>query len=126
MLKRMLVLGAVVLALAIFPAARCAAKANPDDVVVNHFFSAVRGGNFTAATKPFSARMKALSPAGLKGSWNQVYANEGPLIGWKISDHQGLLNSRDQVGVELKFRSSTADSIVVVNSETGEITSVLF
>ena len=126
MLKRMLVLGAVFLALAIFPAARCAANANPDDVIVNHFFSAVRGGNFTAATKPFSARMKALSPAGLKGSWNQVYANEGPLIGWKISDRQSLPNSRDQVGVELKFRSSTANATIVVNSETGEITSVLF
>lgn len=124
--KRMIVLGAVFLALAILPAARCAAEANPDDAVVDHFFTAVRDGKFGAATRHFSARMKALSPAGLKGSWNQVYAQEGSLVGWKIFERQNLPNGRDEVSVQLRFHSSTANSIIVVASQTGEITSVLF
>jgi uncharacterized protein len=124
--KRMLVLSAVFLALAIFPAVRGAAEANPDDVVVHHFFSAVRDGNFSAATRHFSARMKALSPAGLKGSWNQVYAQEGPLLGWKIFERQNIPNGRDEVSVQLRFRRSNANSIIVVASQKGEITSVLF
>jgi dienelactone hydrolase len=124
--KRMLVLGVVFLALAIFPAARCAAEANHDDAVVDHFFSAVRNGKFSAATRPFGARMKALSPAGLKGSWDQVYAQQGPLLGWKIFDRQNFPNGRDEVSVQLRFHHATADSIIVVASKSGEITSVLF
>ncbi len=124
--KRIFVLSAILLALAIFPATRSAAKAGADDAPVNHFFSAVRDGDFDAATKHFSARMKAMSPAGLKGSWNQVYAQEGPLLSWKIFQRQDIPNSRDQLSVQLNFPHSTADSIVVVNSQTGEITSVLF
>jgi dienelactone hydrolase len=127
MLKRTFALSVLFLALAIFPAIRCAAvTANADDAVVNHFFSAIRDSNFNAATKPFSARMKAMSPAGLKGSWNQVYANEGPLLSWKIFQRQNIPNGHDEVSVQLKFRRSTANSIVVVATQTGEITSVLF
>ena len=70
--------------------------------------------------------MKALSPAGLKGSWNQVYANEGALLSWKIFEQQNLPNGHDEVSVQLRFHSSTANSIIVVASQTGEITSVLF
>ena len=125
--KRIFALSVLFLALAISPATRCAAaKANADDAVVNHFFSAIRDGNFNAATKPFSARMKALSAAGLKGSWNQVYANEAPLLSWKIFQRQNIPNGHDEVSVQLKFGRSTANSIIVVASQTGEITSVLF
>ena len=124
--KRIFVLGAVLLALAILPATRCAAKANPDDAVVNHFFTAIRDGNFDAATKHFSKRMKALSPAGLKGSWDQVYKSEGPLLSWNIFERQNIPNDHDEVSVQLRFRRSTANSIIVVASKTGEITSVLF
>ena len=124
--KRIFVLGAVLLALAILPATRCAAKANADDAVVNHFFTAIREGNFDAATKHFSKRMKALSPAGLKGSWDQVYANQGPLLDWKIFERQSLPKGHNEVSVQLRFRRSTANSIIVVASKTGEITSVLF
>ena len=107
--KRKFVLGAIVLALAIFPATRCVAKAGgADDALVDHFFSAIRDGNYNAATKHFSARMKALSPAGLKGSWNQVYARQGPLLGWKIFQHQDIPNSHDQVSVQLRFHHATA------------------
>ena len=70
--------------------------------------------------------MKALSPAGLKGSWNQVYAQEGPLLGWKIFERPNIPNGRDEVSVQLRFRRSTANSIIVVASQTREITSVLF
>ena len=124
--KRKFVLGILFLALAIFPATRSAAKAGADDVLVDHFFSAIRDGNFNAATKHFSKRMQALSPAGLKGSWNQVYAQEGPLLGWKIFQRQNLPDSHDEISAQLRFHHATANSIVVVNSQTGEITSVLF
>src|ERR1700692_358430 len=126
MLKRTLVLGVVLLALAIFPSTRCAAKANPDDAVVTNFLSAIRDRNFDAATRHFSKRMKAMSPAGLKGSWNQVYAQEGPLLSWEIFERQNLPNGRDEISVQLRFHHATANSIIVVNSQTGEITSVLF
>src|SRR6266481_4437163 len=126
MLKRIFVLSVTLLTLAIFPSSRCAAKANPHDTAVNHFFAAVRDSNFDAATQHFNEQMKELSPAGLKGSWNQLYANEGPLLSWKIFERQNFPNDRDEVSVQLKFHRSTANSIIVVNSKTGEITSVLF
>jgi hypothetical protein len=124
--KRIFVLGAVFLALAIFPATRSAATANADDALVNHFFSAIRDGNFTTATKHFNARMKALSPPGLKGSWDQVYAQEGSLLGWKILGRRKYANGNDEVSLQLKFPHSTADSIIVIVPSTGEIASVLF
>ncbi len=126
MLKRMFMLGAALLALAIFPVTRCAAKASVDDAAVDQVFSAIRDGNFTAATEHFSARMKALSPAGLKGSWNQVYGSQGPLLSWKIFERQTLLKGNVELRVQLRFRRSTANSIVVVAAQTGEIRSLLF
>jgi hypothetical protein len=122
----MFVLGVAFLALAIFPATRCAAKANAEDLVVDHFFSAIRDGDFSAATTHFSAKMKALSPEGLKGSWNQVYGSQGRLRSWKIFERQNLPKGRDEARVQLRFPRSTANSIVVVASQTGEITSLSF
>jgi hypothetical protein len=116
----------VLLTLAIFPATRCAAKANPDDAVIDHFFSAIRDGNFKAATDHFSARMKALSPPGLQGSWDKLYANEGPLLRWKILQRKNLPNGEHEATVQLKFRHSTANSIIDLDPKKGEITSVLF
>jgi uncharacterized protein len=126
MLKHTLALGLLLIAVAIFPATQCAAKTGADDIVVDHFFAAVRAGKFDEATKHFSARMKALSPAGLKGSWNQVYANEGRLLSWKIFERQSLPEGHDEIRVELRFPRAAANSFVVVKSQTGEITSVLF
>lgn len=124
--KRMFVLGVAFLALAILPAARCAAKGHTEDVTVDKLFSAIRDGDFSAATSHFSARMKALSPAGLKGSWDQVYASQGPLLSWKIFARQSLPKGADEITVQLRFRQSTANSMVVVASQTGEIKSLLF
>ncbi|MGO8802627.1 alpha/beta fold hydrolase [Candidatus Binatus sp.] len=124
--KRMFVLGVAFFALAIFSATRCAAKANAEDVIVDHFFSAIRDGNFKAATSHFSAKMKALSPAGLKGSWNQVYASQGRLRSWKIFERQSLPKGGDEFRVQLRFSRATANSIIVVAAQTGEIKSVLF
>src|SRR5580704_3307882 len=90
MLKRKFTSLAVLAALAIVPATRCLANTNADDAVVNHFFSAIRDNDFKAATAHFSVRMKALSPAGLKGSWKQVYTSEEPLVSWKIFQRQNL------------------------------------
>jgi dienelactone hydrolase len=126
MLKRVFVLCVAIVALAIAPATRCAAKAGDDDVPVDHFFSAVRADNFSAATEHFSARMKALSPQGLKGSWSQVYGHEGALLSWKILDHQTLPDGKDEIRAQLRFHDSTAYSTIVINPKTGEITSVLF
>ena len=126
MLKRRFALLAVLAALAIVPATRCLAHANADDAVVNHFFSAIRDNDFKAATAHFSARMKALSPAGLKGSWKQVYTSEEPLLSWKIFQRQNLPEGHDELRVQLKFRRASANSVVVVKTQTGEITSVLF
>ena len=126
MLKRRFALLAVLAALAIVPATRCLAHANADDAVVNHFFSAIRDNDFKAATAHFSARMKALSPAGLKGSWKQVYTSEEPLLSWKIFEEQNLPEGHDELRVQLKFRRASANSVVVVKTQTGEITSVLF
>jgi uncharacterized protein len=126
MLNRTLAVGVMLMTLAIFPATRCAAKGGADDLVVDHFFAAVRDGKFDDATKHFSTRMKALSPAGLKGSWNQLYANEGRLLGWKIFERQSLPQGHEEIRVQLRFARATANSFVVVKSETGEITSVLF
>jgi dienelactone hydrolase len=126
MLKRISVLSAVLLTLAILPATRCAAEATADDAIVNHFFSAIRDSNFKAATEHFSVRMKALSPAGLKGSWDQVYANQRPMLSWKIFGHHNIPNNHDEVSVQIRFRGATANSIIVVNYKTREITSVLF
>ena len=124
--KRIFVLSVMFLALAIFPATRSAAKPNAGDTLVDSFFSAIRDGKFDAATRHFSARMKAFSPAGLKGSWDQVYAQEGPLLSWKIFARQKFTKGRDEISVQLRFHRATADSIIVVTSQTGEITSVLF
>ena len=122
----MFVLSVVLLALAIFPASGSAAKTNPDDVPVEHFFSAIRDGNFKAATQHFSTRMKALSPPGLKGSWDTVYGQVAPLLGWKILKRRNVPRDQDEISVELRFHNATAVSIIVVSSKTGEITSVLF
>jgi uncharacterized protein len=124
--KRTIVLGVIFLALAILPVARFAAAANPDDAVVDHFFSAVRDGNFSAATQHFNALMKELSPPALKGSWDQLYAQQGPLLGWKIFGRRNYANGSEEITVQLRFDRSTADSIIVVAPSTGEITSVLF
>ncbi len=48
------------------------------------------------------------------------------MLGWKIFQHQSLPDSHDEISVQLRFHHATANSIVVVNSQTGEITSVLF
>ncbi len=126
MLKRKFTSLAVLAALAIVPATRCQANTNADDAVVYHFFSAIRDNDFKAATAHFSVRMKALSPAGLKGSWKQVYTSEEPLVSWKIFQRQNLPEGHDELRVQLKFRRAAANSVVVVKTQTGEITSVLF
>src|ERR1700722_2038966 len=124
--KRMIVSGVIFLALAILPAARCAADVNPDDAVVDHFFSAVRDGNFSAATQHFNVMMKQMSPAALKGSWDQLYAQEGPLLGWNIFERRKYAKGNHEISVHLRFHRATADSIIVVVPSIGEIASVLF
>jgi hypothetical protein len=127
MLKRMSALAFVLAALATFSSTRALAKASADDAVIDHFFSAIRNGNFNEATSHFSARMKGISPAGLKGSWNQVYAAAGPLRSWKIFERQELPSGYHEIRVQLFFpRATTANSIFLVNPQNGEINSVLF
>jgi hypothetical protein len=96
------------------------------DAAVDNLFAAIRDRDFSAATSNFSARMKALSPTGLKGSWDQLYSRQGPLLSWKIFEHRRLPKGGDQLTVQLKFRHSTANSVVVVAPQTGEINSLMF
>ena len=126
MLKRTFMLSVAILALALSPATQTAAKGSAEDLTVDHFFSAIRDNNFDAATSHFSARMKAFSPAGLKASWNEFYKDEGPLLSWNIFERQTYSNGRVEARVQLRFHSSTANSMVVVDPPKEEITSVLF
>jgi len=124
MSQRTFLLGVAFVALAIFPATRCAA--NADDLAVSQLFSAIRDGDFSVATEHFSATMKAaLSPAALEAAWKQTYAGQGPLLSWKILDRQNI-SGGDEVSVQLTFQSSTAISMLAVASQTGEVSSLYF
>src|SRR5258705_10873448 len=89
MSTRTFLLGAAILVLAIFPATRCAADAS--DTAVDQVFSALRDGDFNAATAHFNVTMRAgLSPAALEAGRKQAYGDQGPLLSWKIIDRQNL------------------------------------
>src|SRR5262250_424094 len=121
MFRRIFRLGAVLLAIAILPVATFAAAPSANDAFVDDFFAAIRGDNFKKATAHFNAKMKALSPEGLQASWKQSYESQGPLLRWQIFEHQTVQNGRQEVRVQLKFRSATANSIIVVDPKTREI-----
>jgi hypothetical protein len=121
---RTIVLSVAILALAIFPATRCAADA--DDTAVDQLFSALRYHDFSAATAHFNHRMKAaLSPAVLESAWKQTYADQGRLLSWKIIERQNLPGG-DEVSVQLNFERSSAISTLAVAAQTGEIASLFF
>ena len=124
MSTRTILLAAGLLVLAIFPATRCAADA--DDTAVDQVFSAIRDGNFGAATAHFNHTMKAaLSPAMLETAWKQTYADQGPLLSWKILERQNLPGG-DEVSVQLNFERASAISTLAVASQNGEIASLFF
>ena len=124
MSTRTIVLAAALLVLAILPATRCAADA--DDTAVDQVFSALRDGNFSAATAHFNHTMKAaLSPAMLETAWKQTYADQGPLLSWKILERQNLPGG-DEVSVQLNFEHASAISTLAVASQNGEIASLFF
>jgi uncharacterized protein len=124
MVKRMFVAGIAAITLGIVFASRCAGDV--DDTAVEQLFSAIRDGNFSAATVHFSATVKAaLSPAMLESAWAQSYGDQGPLLSWKIIDRNNVPGG-DEVSVELTFQRATAISTLAVASETGEIGSLFF
>jgi dienelactone hydrolase len=124
MSTRTIVLAAAFLVLAIFPATRCAAGAT--DTAVDQVFSAIRDGNFSAATARFNHTMKAaLSPAVLESAWKQTYAEQGPLLSWKILERQNLPGG-DEISVQLTFQRAAAISTLAVVSQSGEISSLFF
>src|ERR1700731_1951207 len=99
MSMRTFLLAAAFLALAIFPATRCAADAT--DTAVDQVFSALRDGEFSKATAHFNNGMRAtLTPKVLEDAWKKTYGGEGPLLTWKIMDRQDLsrsMGASDQV-----------------------------
>src|SRR6267142_4327285 len=128
MSMRTFLLGAAILALAIFPATRCAADAS--DTAVDQVFSALRDGNFSKATVHFNHGMRAtLTPAVLEDAWKKTYGNEGPLLSWKIIDRQGIAQSMsgpDEVRVQLNFQHSSAISTIEVDEISGKIGGIFF
>jgi hypothetical protein len=48
------------------------------------------------------------------------------MLSWKIFQRQNIPNGHDEVGVQLEFRRSTANTVIIVGTQRGEITSVLF
>ena len=121
---RAILLSAAFLALAIFPASR--SFADVDDTAVDQVFSAIRDRNFSAATAHFNHTMKAaLSPEALEAAWEKTYANQGPLLSWKILERQSLPGG-DRVSVQLTFARSSAISTLGVASQTGEIAGLFF
>jgi uncharacterized protein len=121
---RTIVLSAAFLALAIFPASR--SFADVDDTAVDQLFSAIRDGNFSAATSHFNHTMKAaLSPESLEAAWKQTSADQGPLLNWKILERRNLPGG-DEISVQLNFEHASAISTLAVASQTGEIASLFF
>jgi uncharacterized protein len=124
MTRRLIVAVTIVLALILPPAVRCAA--DTDQASVDQLYSAIRDGNFTAATSNFSSAMKTALPADkLQSAWQKTYGNQGPLRSWKIVDRTPVPGG-DETTVELEFDHSKAMSTVAVASGTGEIGSVAF
>ncbi|HWN58644.1 MAG TPA: alpha/beta fold hydrolase [Methylomirabilota bacterium] len=128
MSTRTIVLAAALLVLAIIPATRCAADAS--DTAVDQVFSALRDGNFSKATARFNHGMRAtLTPAVLEDAWKKTYANEGPLLSWKIIERQDLaqtMGGSDQVRVQLNFQHSSAISMIDVDEISGKIGGIFF
>jgi uncharacterized protein len=97
-----------------------------DQASVDQLYSAIRDGNFNAATSNFSDVMKAaLPPDKLQTAWQQTFGNEGPLRSWKIVDRTPVAGG-DEIAVELDFDHSTAISTVAVAAATGQIGSLFF
>jgi uncharacterized protein len=124
MTRRWIVAAALVCALILPFAVRCAGDVDPASV--DQLYSAIRDGNFSAASSNFSAVMKtALPPDKLQAAWQQTFGNEGPLRSWKIVDRTPVPGG-DEIAVELDFDHSKAMSTIAVASSTGEIGSLLF
>jgi dienelactone hydrolase len=124
MAKRMFAVGIASVVMAIVFANRCAGDV--DDTAVEQLFSAIRDGNFSAATAHFNGTMKAaLSSAALESAWKQTYGEQGPLLSWKVLDRNSLPGG-DEISVQLTFQRATAISTVAVASQTGEIGSLFF
>jgi uncharacterized protein len=124
MTRRSIIAAAVVFAVILPFAARCAGDV--DQASVDQLYSAIRDGNFSAATSNFNPVMKAaLSANKLQAAWQQTFGREGPLRSWKIVDRTPVLGG-DEIAVELDFDHSTAMSTVAVASASGEIGSLFF
>lgn len=120
----MFVAGIATVVLAIVFVSRCAGDV--DDAAVEQLFSAIHDSNFSAATAHFNGTMKAALPAAtLEAAWKQTYADQGPLLSWKIIDRNNVPGG-DEVSVQLTFQHATAISTLAVASQTGEIGSLFF
>lgn len=70
-----------------------------------------------------------LTPVVLEDAWKKTYANEGPLLSWKIIERQGIAQSMagpDEVSVQLNFLHSSAISTIDVDEISGKIGGIFF
>ena len=97
------------------------------DLRCNEFLTALRAGDFSAATSHFDATMKAgLGPDKLGSTWNTMTAANGKLLSWEIAQH-ATEGNEEIVLAPLKFeRTSALAAQISVTAQTGEISGLYF
>ena len=104
-----------------------ASSSGTADLRCNELLTALRAGDFSAATSHFDSTMKAgLTPDKLGSTWNAMVATNGKLLSWEITQHANT-GGEEIVLAPMKFeRTSALAAQVAVNSQTGEISGFYF
>jgi hypothetical protein len=106
--------------------AQFAASADTSDQRCDQLFTALRDGDFAAATSHFDPAMKAgLSPDQLGQLWMGLVAADGKLLKWEVIQ-RGKIPGIDVRSVELGFEHGKQISTVSVRPESGEIAGLYF
>src|SRR5882757_1746324 len=96
------------------------------DARCDELLSALRDGNFTAATEHFDPTMKAgLSADALGKVWLQIVADNGKLQKWDVIQ-KGKINGIDVRMIELTFEHGKQISTISVRPESGEVAGLYF
>jgi uncharacterized protein DUF3887 len=114
------------LAVVMFAGSFAAFSAISVDLRCDELLSALRDGNFTAATAHFDPTMKAaLSPDMLGKVWLQIVSDNGKLEKWDVIQ-KGKINGIDVRMIELTFEHGKQISTISVRSESGEVAGLYF
>lgn len=110
----------------ILASAASAISADSADSRCDELLTALRDGNFTAATSHFDPRMKAaLSADALGQVWLQIVAANGKLQKWEIIQ-RGKINGVDVRIVELTFEHGQQISTISVRPKNNELAGLYF